>query len=263
MKSLVYKKRSIHNFTIRATFTLIELLMVIAIISILASLLLPTLKKARETSKRAACAGNLKNVGLALILYAGDNNEYLTVHENPTLTGFAVNRNKFTELFNGGYVDDKSPCLYCPDLFYNYYDFGYSIFALGGSCDAEVTDWQDKLARWRDSYGQVSIMRLTTNGMPTGKTHALKASYSSRILAGDMFYANTSPCYAPTVFKNCGKPATHEYQGANSVFADGHVKWFVNSLRTSPLSEFMMMSIRDGFYSRHYSQQVYAGVYGE
>lgn len=55
-------------------FTLIELLVVIAIIGILVTLLLPSLSKARETSKRAVCKSNLSQVTKATYMYAGDNN---------------------------------------------------------------------------------------------------------------------------------------------------------------------------------------------
>jgi prepilin-type N-terminal cleavage/methylation domain-containing protein/prepilin-type processing-associated H-X9-DG protein len=54
-------------------FTLIELLVVIAIIGILASLLLPSLARAKEAGKRTACIGNLRQIGLAEVLYRNDN----------------------------------------------------------------------------------------------------------------------------------------------------------------------------------------------
>ena len=60
----------------QAGFTLIELLVVIAIIAILAALLLPALAAAKERSKRAVCANSLKQMGIALQIYAGDNNSF-------------------------------------------------------------------------------------------------------------------------------------------------------------------------------------------
>ena len=54
-------------------FTLIELLVVIAIIALLLALLMPALEKARELGRRAVCLGNLKDLALAWVIYADDN----------------------------------------------------------------------------------------------------------------------------------------------------------------------------------------------
>ncbi|MFH1616893.1 MAG: type II secretion system protein [Planctomycetota bacterium] len=57
-------------------FTLVELLIVIAIIAVLLSILVPTLNKVREQTKRVVCASNLKQIGLLLEYYCADNEGY-------------------------------------------------------------------------------------------------------------------------------------------------------------------------------------------
>lgn len=68
-------------------FTLIELLVVIAIIAVLMAILMPALNRARLQGKRAACMGNLKQLTLAWIMYADENDDKIP-YANPTSDGW-------------------------------------------------------------------------------------------------------------------------------------------------------------------------------
>ena len=117
-------------------FSLIEILIVIAIIAVLISLLLPSLRLARQSAERAQCLSNLHQINVSWTSYAADNDGFWPLNESPDpyffnqrsgfASGWIENRDRINP-----YVADPS-IFYCPATSGEWFEVTEGIYlALG------------------------------------------------------------------------------------------------------------------------------------
>jgi len=186
---------------VRKGFTLIEILVVIAIVAILAAILFPVFSRARAKARQAACASNLKQLATALEMYTQDYDETLPGAPNGNGGGSAYGGWIWYANFGvpgPGYFDVVRGALYpytrnaqvyvCPDD------------RTGSGCSYEMNGY----LRW----GSVALI-------PKPAETLLLIPEDDRGTANDGYFDVPAGDY----------PNRRHNNGVNAAFADGHVKW--------------------------------------
>lgn len=202
----------------RVAFTLIELLVVIAVISIIAAILFPVFAQAREKARQTACLSNQRQLGMAFLAYAQDNDEQLP----GTTDGFAGAGKPGGWLFYSVFGTPAAAPVFDVtrgDLFP--YVKNKAVYVCPSDGPGQTAG---------DSYSINScLVTYLKPGVNSGKPLSAFAAPAATMLLGEEAMTDREPPYLSTDdgFQLLGVNvfSTRHFGGINLAFLDGHAKF--------------------------------------
>jgi prepilin-type N-terminal cleavage/methylation domain-containing protein/prepilin-type processing-associated H-X9-DG protein len=202
-------------------FTLIEALVVLAVIAVLLAILLPALERAREQANTLKCGANLAQIGVSLLAYANDNHGQFprTVYDPAAPVVFGTNAAAVDPFKPGGpAANDVTAALF---LLMRTRRFPAILFV--EPYNDEIEDSPDPAA---DPGSRSNFTDYRKN---LGYSYANPYPSTAAIAAGFQFNSRMNPAFAVAGDLNPGVPGknsrNHEGRGQNVLFADFHVQW--------------------------------------
>jgi prepilin-type N-terminal cleavage/methylation domain-containing protein len=244
----------------RIAFTLIELLVVIAIIAILAAILFPVFARAREKARQITCISNLKQLALAAMMYAQDNDQmnfwfrgrpdstvYLdndqTIVVPPAAMGLH-NYNEALAVVFGPYIKNRQ-VFYCPsDRYKDRHTWIYQTppdtgFDGGVTIDPSIQDepppdgirWRDQM-KYDHFYGSYRFYKRNGGDPSCNRDDAPPPSFwdveYDRVIDGVLYHMSNVNLIVWLEEHPVHSGKSMQYQnsyGRNTSYRDGHAKW--------------------------------------